>query len=339
MSKTYLLSISLLTSFALQGQHTVDILESTIKIPAFGEETFFFGFDEGDQVVLSFNEINKKDLKELEVMEWPSSVKFSEFKVDKVSKTIEVLRKGVYRFRFTNTAISGRICKIRIQRIPRSNSTVGFDSNVYWTIVNDTSFTPMEERYLDKSDTSIINIVEQTSKISSQTALNGNPNLSIVDFELPTGTIAWSYYLGVGKEGQAAYDNARDKFMNTAAKQVSKLEGYGTMAALAIYGLNLFAKVQGENNVKYWIIRDWNSVQLFQSRQAFYCLKQGDVINEASQMTAPLNGKVYFGLVNDNVMIPIDVLIRVTAVKVVQTWGTRQTQKIKVTQRKEAYLK
>jgi hypothetical protein len=163
--------------------------------------------------------------------------------------------------------------------------------------------------------------------------------MSIVDFELPQGTSSWSFYIGVGKEGRASFDNASEKFMTTAASQASRLKGYGTMAALAIYGLNLFAQVQGENNVKYWMIPDWNNVLLFQSRQAFYCLKQGDVINEASQMKTSLGGKLYFGFVNDNVMLPIEVMIKVTAIQIVQAWGTRVTQKMVISQRREAYLR
>ena len=339
MAKITTILLFTLTTTAY-GQSIVNLMESTIKIPAFGEESIYLGFSEGDKIVLNFEEINKNDLKELEVLEWPSSTKFSDFKVNKVdNRALEVPRTAIYRFRFANGAIRGRVCKIQIQRIPGNTSTLAFNSNVYWRTVTDTIYAPVTERYLVKSDTIISNIVEQTVKISSQNALNGNTNKVVVDIDLPEETIAWSYYIGVGSEGKAAYDNARDKFLTTAAKQASKIEGYGTMAALAIYGLNLFAQVQGENNVKYCLIPDWNNVLLFQSGQSFQIYKQGDVINEAAQMRRPLSGKIYFGFENDNLMESIEVMVRVTTIRLAQTWGTRQVQKMTVSQRQEAYLK
>src|SRR5690606_26984277 len=130
----------------------------------------------------------------------------------------------------------------------------------------------------------------------------GNSNKTVVDFELPEGTITWSYYIGVGREGRAAYEKATEEFFRIAAQTVSTISGYGTMAALALYGINSFSKINGSDNVKYWFITDWNNVQKFESGVSFLQYKQGDVINDAAQMKAPLQGKVYLGLLNDNIM-------------------------------------
>lgn len=280
----------------------VNVFESTIKIGSMDGKEFFLGF--------------------------------TEFKVEKVeNKSFDIPRTSIYKFRFQNSAISGRVCKILIQRIPASAATQSFNTNVYWRTVSDTTYTATSERHLVRSDTTIVNVLDQTvARVASQSALTGASNTTIVDFDLPVGTAFWSYYIGVGKEGKQAFDAARDKFLTTTAKQVSKIEGYGTMAALAIYGLNLFANVQGRNNVKYWFIPDWNDVMLFQSRQAFYAAKQGDVVNDAARMTTPLNGKVYLGLYNDNLVEAIDVIIRVTAVKIDQTWETRAGRRMSITQ-------
>jgi hypothetical protein len=326
--------------FAATAQEAIDVLESTIKVGGFGEEVFYLGFAEGDRLVFNFDEIDKKELKELEIVEWPGSTKFAEFKVKTVqNKTIDIQRTSIYKFRFANSAIGGRICKIHIRRIPANAASKHFNTNVYWRVINDTTYTPVAERYLVSSDTTISHVVDQITKVSSTSALNGNPNTSVVDMDLPEGTTAWSYYIGVGNEGKAAFDNATDKLLTTAAQQASKIEGYGTMAALAIHGLNLFAKAQGRDNVKYWIIPDWNNVLLFRSGQAFQAYKVGDVINDASKMERPLAGKIYLGLLNDNVMEPIEVVVKVTAVKIQQQWATRTIEKMKVTQRSEPFLK
>ncbi len=267
MSRLFI-SILLFCTFRLHGQSAIDLPESTVKIPAFGEEVFYFGFAVDDQIVFNVSEIHGKSQKEVEVMEWPTSVKFSDFKINKLeNKVLKVPRTAVYRFRLTSAAIASRVCRIRIQRVPANNTTLKFDSKVYWRVVNDTTCRLVTERHLAKSDTSILDIAEQVTKVSSRSAFNGNPNIALVDFDLPEGTLAWSYYIGVGTEGRAAYNSARDNFLSTTVKQASKIEGYGTMAALAIYGLNFFAREQGGNNTKYWMIPDWNNVQLFRSRQ------------------------------------------------------------------------
>jgi hypothetical protein len=322
------------------SQEIVDVAESTLKISGLSEEVFYYGFAEGDKLIFEFQEIKGKELKEIEIIELPSSSKFMDYKTKRIaSKAINITRTAIYKFRFANSALSGRICKFKIQRIPASSTTQNFNTNVYWRTVYDTAYTPIQERYLEKSDTIISNVVDQTAKVSSQSALNGNPNKTVVDFTLPESTIAWSYYIGVGSEGKAAYESAKEGFVNTAAKSVSKISGYGTMAALALYGLNTFSKVQGRDNVKYWFISDWDNVLLFQSGNSFLQYKQGDVVNDASQMKTPLTGKVYLGLLNDNMMEPIEVIIRATAIQIFQTWGERTVNQISISSRIEPFLK
>ncbi len=262
-----------------------------------------------------------------------------DYKTKKIaSKTIEIARTAIYKFRFSNSALGGRICKFKIQRLPASSSAQNFNTNVYWRTVYDTIRTPIQERYLAKTDT-IINTIEKVSKVSSQNALNGNSNKTVVDIDLPENTIVWSFYIGVGTEGKEAYEKSKNEFISNAAKSVSKIPGYGTMAALALYGINTFSKVQGRDNVKHWFISDWNNVLLFQSGNSFLEYKQGDVVTDASQMKFPLSGKVYLGLLNDNVMEPIEVVVKVTTVQVAQSWGLRTVNQISVSSRTEPYLK
>ncbi len=322
------------------AQSPVDVAESTLKIGGLGEEVFYYGFAEGDQLIFNFTEVNGKELKEVEITELPSSSKYMDFKTRKIeNKNLFIARAGIYKFRFTNSAIGGRICKFKIQRIPASFNTQRFNTNVYWRSAYDTSYTLVQERYLVKSDTLITQPIEKITKVSSQNALNGNTNKTVIDFTLPEETVSWSYYIGVGREGQAAYEAARDKFVNSSAAAVSKIAGYGTMAALAIYGINTFSKVQGRDNVKYWFIPDWQSVLQFQAGGSFNQYKQGDVINEAAQMKAPLSGPVYIGLFNDNMVEPIEVVFKVTAVQVKQQWATRTVNQPQVTVTQVAYLK
>ena len=67
--------------------------------------------------------------------------------------------------------------------------------------------------------------------------------------------------------------------------------------------------------------------------------KQWDVVNEAAQMRAPLSEKIYLALLNDNIMEPIEVAIKITTVQVTQTWSTRTVNKMNVSSHQEPYLR
>jgi hypothetical protein len=321
-------------------QVPVIVTESTLKIPALSEEVFYHAFAEGDRMIFSFQEVNGKELKEVEITEWPSSSKFMDYKTKSIpEKMLEVASQAVYKFRFSNTSLAGRVCKIVIKRIPANPAREKFNTTVYWHTVYDTLRTPVTENYLEKSDTVIQHIVDNVSKVSSQNAINGKPNRTVMDFYLPENTIAWSYYIGTGNEGREAFEKSKDDFVGVAAKTISTIPQYGPMAALALYGINLFSKIQGGDNVTYYFITDAENAQQFMSGLSFLQYKQGDVINDASQMKAPLTGKLFLGLVNDNVMQPIEVIIKVTAVQVTQKWGKRTVDQITLTPRQEPFAK
>ena len=338
--KRFILLLFSLACVTLSAQNITPVFESTLKVGGLGEEKLYYGFAEGDQLIFDFEEVNGKEMKEVEIAEYPSSSKFMDYKSKKIAnKIIPITRTGIYMFRLSNGAISGRICKVKIQRIPGSDATKNFNTSVYWRTLYDTTYTPVQERYLVSRDTAFVQVVDQVAKISSQNALNGNKNSTLVDFTLPLNTISWSYYIGVGKAGKEAYDKAKEKCLNSAAAAAMKIPEFGPLAALALYGVNYFNHVQGEDNVKYYFIQDWANVQAFESGNTFYQYKQGDVINDYSQMASPKAGKVYLELFNDNIVDPIDVLVKVTAVTVTEQWGTRTVQRIHVSSHDEPYLK
>ena len=338
MTKKITYTLLLLSFYTLLNAQLspIDVAENTVKISRFGEEIFYYGFTEGDQVIFSFEEVNGKELKEIEIVEMPSSSKFMDYKTKRIDKKrLTINRTGIYKFRFANAAITGRVCRFKIQRIPASVTTKNFNTSVSWKTIYDTTYTTESEIYLERSDTSIVNLVDQVPKVFAKKALNGNDNKTIVDFSLPKGTISWSYYIGVGKEGKQAYDNGSNAFVSTGAQSVSSLPGYNALAALALYGKNYFLKTQGLDNVKYWFITDLDNVHLFKTNRTFKQYKKGDVINDADQMQTPRSGKIYLGLYNDNLKDAIDVTVKVTAIVVTERWKTKPVQKMNVTSRQE----
>jgi len=119
----------------------------------------------------------------------------------------------------------------------------------------------------------------------------------------------------------------------------SHIPGYGSMAALAMYGINAFSMIQGEDNVKFWFIDDEISASMFKAGKKFKCFKKGDVLNDAAQQKQPLKGKIYLGLVNDNSFEPINVTISVTAITVSEHNSVRNNKLMKIVSREEGYLK
>jgi hypothetical protein len=161
MKKLVLLNVlAALISIRLGGQTIVDVAENTLKISGLGgEEVFYYGFAEGDQLIFNFEEINGKELKEIEIIELPSTSKFMDYKSSRIdNKIFNIARTGIYKFRLSNSAIGGRICKVKIQRIPASEATKNFNSSVFWKTVYDTTYTTEQEKYLIRADTTISNL-------------------------------------------------------------------------------------------------------------------------------------------------------------------------------------
>jgi len=339
--KRYLILLPLIVcwSTCVFGISPVAVADNTLKVNGKSEEVFYYGFAAGDELVFSFKEVHGWLLKEFEITELPMSVKFMDYKVRKIQeKKIYIPRTGIYKFRLVNPETSARICKIKIQRIPAGTGTLDFSSSVYWRTVQDTTYIPTQEKYLLKRDTTAQTLVERVLKIGTSNLFYGKSNTDLIDFTLPAATVSWSYYIGVGTEGRKAFVKAKRGFLNTAASVASHIPGYGTMAALAMYGVNAFSMIQGEDNVKFWFIDDEISASMFKAGKKFKCFIKGDVLNDAAQQKKPLTGKIYLGLVNDNSFEPINVTVSVTAIVVSEQNSIRNNKIMKIVSREEGYL-
>lgn len=327
MKQTLLAVVTIfgLTTFTVSGQTLVDVAENTLKVGGLGEEVFYYGFAEGDQLVFNFQEVNGKELKELEIIELPSSSKFMDYKTKKIeNKTLNITRTGIYKFRLSNSALTGRICKCKIQRIPTNETTKNFNTSVYWRTVYDTTYTTEQEKYLIKSDTTVSNLTDQVAKVHSQGNLNGNK--TTFNFALPDNTVAWSYYIGVDQAGQQAYQDATKQLAKSSASILAKLS---PLASLALGGASYIAQLQSGEDIDFYIVNGAN-VNLFMGGQAFNYIKKGKVINDYSRMTSPLKGMYHVCLYNDNAVTGVNVTVKITAIIVNQQWGTRPIQKMHV---------
>ncbi len=138
----------------VKSQDFIDVVETTFKVGMMGEEEFYYGFAEGDVLVFNFEEKEGKELKEIEIIELPSSTKFADFKSSSViDKRIKIQNTGVYKFRFNNGSVKPRICTLKLQRIPANEETKNFNTNWEWKTKFDTIITPYNEDVVVGYDT------------------------------------------------------------------------------------------------------------------------------------------------------------------------------------------
>jgi hypothetical protein len=320
MKQLTILFLFSLTSLFSFGQDTIDVVEKTIKVGGLSRETEYYGFAEGDKVIFNLTVENRKDLKDITVSEYPNNVKFADHTTDKVqNKVLNISRNGVYVFDYYNSNISGRTINVKIQRVPKSESTKFFNTNIKWVNKVDTTYTAKENTYLVSSDTSMVDIIDSKVRVHSQTNMD-NPNKTIVDFTIPTNTIKWTYWIGVGNEGQQAFQQDQANFSKSGTKIIGSIN---PLAGLA-FGLITMTHANIGENVKYYFMPSWEDAQKFKLGQAFMQFKNGNVVTDFGLMNyaTQKNEKYYIGLENDNTMQGIDVNVKILAVVVNNKYKT-----------------
>lgn len=344
MSKTLpTITIMLLWVATMSAQEPIDVTDQTIKIGGKKEEELYFGFAAGDKILFNFQEANDKELKEVEIVEYPSSSKFSDYKTVSIkNKSIAVVKQGVYIFRFKNSALSGRVCKIKIQRIPKSSETINFSTGIKWEEQLDTTYDIKTEtvttgyntvvrqktrRVLATVDTNVVQVFDRVERVHSTTNLS-NSNVQLITFELPTDTylphvfkpykatetVSWAYAISVGESGTTWYKDANSK---AAAKSASNLAvkagmvstGYGALALLAIEGLSAFSSPPQGDNIKFQIYKDQTPIA-----------HSGNSVAASGREVAQKQGVYTIRLENDNFSDGINVAVKVVAVTITKTW-------------------
>lgn len=307
------ISIFIFIPFFIFAQDTLDVVDKKIKIGGVATVTEYYGFADGDKIIFSLTVEGKKDLKDITISEYPNNVKFADHKTDKIeNKVLNISRNSVYSFEYYNSNLSGRTVEIKIQRIPKSDQTKFFNTNVMWVNKVDTTYSAKQNTYQVKSDTSFVDVINSTVRVHSTTNLN--PNKTMVDFTIPANTIKWTYWIGVGNDSQEAFKKDEKEFANSASKLIGSIN---PLAGLAV-GLFSMSHSKVGDNVYYYFLSNYTDVQKFNSGQEFMQFKNGNVVTDFGLMNYPSsnNQKYYLGLMNDNTLEGIDVNVKILAVVV-----------------------
>lgn len=340
--------LATLNGFA-QTQAAVDVADITLRIGSKSEENLYYGFAEGDQIIFNFREINGNELKEIDITALPESSKFKNYEVKEVNnKTIKVNQKGIFKFHFHNSALlKGRICAIKIQRIPKNAASVNFNTDIKWVEKLDTTYELKTETVYNSSDkqevrkrlvsvdTNVVSVIDRTERVSSMSKL-GNSNSQYISVKLPLNTyypdtnnpylktevVSWAYAITVGGTGQAWYksanENAGFKVATTVAKTAAGMAvkagivstGYGALAILAIEGVSVFSNQPPGDNVKFGVMANLNNQIVF--------LDSGNSVAASGRITQYLQGEYTIKLENDNYVEGINVDVKVIAITITQ---------------------
>ena len=339
MMRKFLLLL-IITSFLpycrLFSQNPVMVVENTLKVGPFKEEVFHYGFAAGDKLIFNFEEVNKKEMKEVEIMELPSSSKFMDYKTKKIeNKTIDIVNTGIYKFRFSNSTVFPRVCKFSVQRIPANASTQNFNTTVYTHIVNDTIFATDEENYIDRSDTVITNFQDRVVKILAPSATTTNK--ANFNFILPENTVAWSYFIFTNDGGKKIYDDAVKKL---ATKNTNtKFAGFFTPLAAEALGTDSYLKnLQTGKPISFWIVEGDNA-DLFMKGEQFRFIKKENAISDFSRMDYR-KGTLYFCFSNGTSREPANITVKITALHINEVLKVRTVKRmIRIQPKTEMYLK
>jgi len=342
----------------LSAQEAVEVTDQTIRVEARSEKVFYFGFAAGDKVTLNFSENNHRELNEFSVTEYPDNPVFSAYKVRTVDdKTFNVSKQGVYMFRLANNSIFPRVCSINIRRTPASAQTVNFNTSVAWvdkqiTDSNtytkqvqtgfDTTYVVKTRREVTKTVLSEDMMMDKTERVHSKSSV-GNKNFSLIRVTLPknetepgseTHTIAWAYWIGVGKEASEAWTKNISLIKNIASGAATLL-GASPLASMAIGAVSSLALPSMGDDVSYWLLPDDSNAQLFQSGKTFHQFDQGKGIAAYGKNTDRLQGTFYVALLNDNYVQGIDVDVKISVIRETKFYETRPTREPVLTPRYE----
>ena len=221
----------------------VDVAELTLKIGVTQTEDLYYGFAEGDQIIFSVETMDGKPLKEVEIAEEPSNSKFMDYKPTSIKdQVIKVNKTAVYRFSFHNTPLGGRVCKIKIQRIPKSEDLVSFDTNWEWKTVYDTTYVPYTQDSIVGYDTTYIpytrnelirtdTIYDEILSVDNQIWVYSGGNMSaclgksasctkqMIPLDYHPNTEMLLIWVGIGQQTRDSYNKLAKGIANLAAKE------------------------------------------------------------------------------------------------------------------------
>lgn len=325
----------LLHSHQALTQTPIVVSETNFKLPILGEESFYFGFAEGDQVLFSFEVENGKEVKEIEIIQLPSSSRYKELKTSRIDeKRITVPKTGIYQFRFANTVVLQKICKLKIQRIPASPATADFNTTVYWRTVYDTTYRNLNHPQTTPDTYKTVSLVAPTTYYLDPNTPEGKQ--ITIPINLPDFTSEWYYtYAATTKKESAESLKSSLKLATTLQKKIQESGGVS-------FSADSLTVPAGTENCRIYLL-DQSNQQMFESRSNFRHFREGTRENSPSGVVKIKTANfpnAFLGIKNPDAQSPLYVAIEVVAVIAPDdTIQVAETQSVSIKARNEPYLK
>jgi hypothetical protein len=306
---------TLLFSLFAFGTEEQLLLDQHVELKGDTVLEYSFMLAEGDVIVLDITEKGRSKLAGMSFSRYDGTSLFERKNFREITGLeLTIVETSAYVLKIVSSSNSKRRVQIKMIRVLASNSPIK-STTVDWTVQRDTVWSFSKKKIL-VPDTTPVLLNTSNNKVSSIMAMNGNSSRTLIDFELPEGTVAWSYFIGTNEEGASAFSGAVQSFVDNGGALFMKLPGYAPLIALAAYGYTAINQLHGSDNVKYWIVDSWGQAKAFKEEKYFYWVKQGDVVADSYRMNGPLVGKVYICLKNDNLVDPIEVHFNATSLVV-----------------------
>jgi hypothetical protein len=329
-----LLALLLISSLCFAQRQ--DVAELQLKVAPNASEELLYGFAAGDRILFTVEEANGKTVSEVSVAQYPETFKYKEFEVKKEkNREFKVIDKAVYRFKFTNKTKEDRICKVKIQRVPQSSDTKNFNTAVKWATVHDTVWNTFTRDIVVGYDTVFQQktkrvvayekryeevVLDKNQRVDAKTTF-GDTKVS-VPFTLPASyiskdetkkVVAWAYWVGVGEESNEFWKQNRKMIVGAVQGATTIFTSpLGGIAAGAV--TNLVLPSNGED-VEYSLLTEANA-KLFGQEKPYKSFDSGKGVAAYKRFIDEplLKGKYTVVLINDNIVQPIDVNVKVSAI-------------------------
>lgn len=344
MKSIFLFYFFYIFCFTLNAQNTtleaIDVADLNLKIGGLSDEILYYGFSKGDIVVLNFSEEKGKSLKEIEVIEYPNTSKYKDFEAKEIKdKKIQINNTGIYKFVFSNSAIAGRVCNIKIQRIPKEDSTKNFNTTIKWRVISDTTWKTKQERYLEKTEY-IAKQVQTTQEFwvnsGSNATFKGGKSRVCLPVTLPANTVEWYYQFSASRDENAiAKTKASFSLVSDLTKLIDK-------TGLINFGIDALTQPPGSDYCDIYLLNSVESIS-FEAKTAYTYFPMGTRENYKSGLVrinaSNLNSGTWrIGIKNPDSYYGIAVAIEVVAIVKVDTYATRELKIPSVNSWKQPYL-
>jgi hypothetical protein len=224
----------------------------------------YFGFAEGDEIIIDFATGNKKGTQIIEVTEFESkSVVYSnnQFQVlDGIR--IKVSKTTVYKFEFGTNHVFDRQGKVTIKRIPATEANKNFNCNVTWKTVNDTTFTVLEEKRKINSSYETLTLqapIDHFLNGGRHSRFQGGTSRITFPVTLPENTVEWYYTF-------AATRNQKDiQSTKSNMKLFSELSNLIDRSGILSIAVNALTQPPGADYCHVYLLRP-DHFQAFQNK-------------------------------------------------------------------------